>query len=88
MDFANQGVKTIAQNLKLDLQNETKIDLGPYGQHTAKTFADGLKDGSMGIDSVYIYFQQKLKGVTQVDLNQEGRQAMATLKTGPSKMDF
>ncbi|HFK1726914.1 MULTISPECIES: phage tail tape measure protein [Bacillus] len=77
-----ESVKTIAQNLKLDLQNETKIDLGPYGQHTAKTFADGLKDGSMGIDSVYIYFQQKLKGVTQVDLNQEGRQTIATLKTG------
>ncbi|MGQ0518421.1 hypothetical protein ACT453_54215, partial [Bacillus sp. D-CC] len=52
------------------------------GQHTAQTFADGLKDGSMGIDSVYIYFQQKLKGVTQVDLNQEGRQTIATLKTG------
>lgn len=77
-----ENVKEIAKNLKLDLQSETKIDLGPYGQHTAKTFADGLKDGSMGIDSVYIYFQQKLKGVTQVDLNQEGRQTIATLKTG------
>lgn len=76
------NVKEIAKNLKLDLQSETKIDLGPYGQHTAKTFAEGLKDGSMGIDSVYIYFQQKLKGVTQVDLNQEGRQTIATLKTG------
>ncbi|GMR65815.1 phage tail tape measure protein [Bacillus sp. MN7755] len=76
------NVKEIAKNLKLDLQSETKIDLGPYGQHTAQTFADGLKDGSMGIDSVYIYFQQKLKGVTQVDLNQEGRQTIATLKTG------
>ncbi|HDR7458551.1 TPA: phage tail tape measure protein [Bacillus paranthracis] len=76
------NVKEIAKNLKLDLQSETKIDLGPYGQHTAKTFAEGLKDGSMGIDSVYIYFQQKLKGVTQVDLNKEGRQTIATLKTG------
>ncbi|ACK88708.1 phage tail tape measure protein, family, core region [Bacillus cereus AH820] len=77
-----ESVKAIAKNLKLDLQNETKIDLGPYGQHTAKTFAEGLKDGSMGIDAVYIYFQQKLKGVTQVDLNPEGRQTIATLKTG------
>ncbi|MEM5625490.1 hypothetical protein AAHB47_12815 [Bacillus wiedmannii] len=76
------NVKEITKSLKLDLQSETKIDLGPYGQHTAKTFTDGLKDGSMGIDSVYIYFQQKLKGVTQVDLNQEGRQTIATLKTG------
>lgn len=76
------SVKEIAKNLKLNLQDETKIDLGPYGQHTAKTFVDGLKDGSMGIDAVYMYFQGKLKNVTQVDLNQEGRETISTLKTG------
>ena len=76
------SVQEIAKSLKVNLQSEVEIDLGPYGKHTSQSFIEGLKDGTLGIDAVYMYFQSELKKVTQVDLNEEGRQTIATLENG------
>jgi len=72
----------IAEKLGLDLKSKMKIDLGPYGQVTAETFAKGLADGTYTFDAVYAYFRNQLKNGMKVDLSPEGKRNIETLKLG------
>lgn len=72
----------VAEQLGLDLKSKMKIDLGPYGQMTSKSFAQGLSDGTLSFDAVYAYFRNQLKQGMKFDLSKEGRENIATLKNG------
>lgn len=72
----------IAEKLGLDLKSKMTIDLGPYGQVTAQTFAQGLSNGTYSFDAVYAYFRNQLKQGMKFDLSNEGKQNIETLKLG------
>ncbi|EEL40482.1 phage-related tail protein [Bacillus cereus Rock3-29] len=76
------NVTDIATKLNLDLKKNLEIDLGPLGKMTSTQFVNGLKEGTVGIDAVFIYFQQHLSKLTATDLSQDGTKIMSTLKTG------
>ncbi|MEW9576503.1 phage tail protein, partial [Bacillus toyonensis] len=76
------NVTDIATKLNLDLKKNLEIDLGPLGKMTSTQFVNGLKEGTIGIDAVFIFFQQHLSKLTATDLSQDGTKIMATLKTG------
>ncbi|PFY21057.1 phage tail protein [Bacillus toyonensis] len=76
------NVTDIATKLNLDLKKNLEIDLGPLGKMTSTQFVNGLKEGTVGIDAVFIYFQQHLSKLTVTDLSQDGTKIMSTLKTG------
>ncbi|EEK77718.1 phage-related tail protein [Bacillus cereus R309803] len=76
------NVTDIATKLNLDLKKNLEIDLGPLGKMTSTQFVNGLKEGTVGIDAVFIFFQQNLSKLTATDLSQDGTKIMATLKTG------
>ncbi|WJE69320.1 phage tail tape measure protein [Bacillus albus] len=72
----------IATKLNLDLKKNLEVDLGPLGKMTSTQFVNGLKEGTVGIDAVFIFFQQHLSRLTATDLSQDGTKIMSTLKTG------
>ncbi|PEM83656.1 phage tail protein [Bacillus toyonensis] len=76
------NVTDIATKLNLDLKKNLEIDLGPIGKMTSTQFVNGLKEGTVGIDAVFIFFQQHLSKLTATDLSQDGTKIMSTLKTG------
>ncbi|PEJ12112.1 phage tail tape measure protein [Bacillus toyonensis] len=76
------NVTDIATKLNLDLKKSLEVDLGPLGKMTSTQFVNGLKEGTVGIDAVFIYFQQHLSKLTATDLSQDGTKIMSTLKTG------
>ncbi|PGY60199.1 phage tail tape measure protein [Bacillus thuringiensis] len=76
------NVSDIATKLNLDLKKNLEVDLGPLGKMTSTQFVNGLKEGTVGIDAVFIFFQQHLSKLTAKDLSQDGTKIMATLKTG------
>ncbi|KAB2385863.1 phage tail tape measure protein [Bacillus toyonensis] len=76
------NVTDIATKLNLDLKKNLEIDLGPLGKMTSTQFVNGLKEGTVGIDAVFIYFQQHLSKLTATDLSQDGTKIISTLKTG------
>ncbi|MGG3446503.1 phage tail tape measure protein [Bacillus nitratireducens] len=76
------NVSDIATKLNLDLKKNLEIDLGPIGKMTSSQFVNGLKEGTVGIDAVFIFFQQHLSKLTATDLSQDGTKIMSTLKTG------
>ncbi|PEL14524.1 phage tail tape measure protein [Bacillus toyonensis] len=76
------NVTDIATKLNLDLKKNLEIDLGPLGKMTSTQFVNGLKEGTVGIDAVFIFFQQHLSKLTATDLSQDGTKIMSTLKTG------
>ena len=76
------NVTDIATKLNLDLKRNLEIDLGPLGKMTTTQFVNGLKEGTVGIDAVFIFFQQHLSKLTATDLSQDGTRIMSTLKTG------
>ncbi|PEI37738.1 phage tail protein [Bacillus wiedmannii] len=76
------NVSDIATKLNLDLKKNLEVDLGPLGKMTSTQFVNGLKEGTVGIDAVFIFFQQHLSKLTAKDLSQDGTRIMATLKTG------
>ncbi|PRT14969.1 phage tail protein [Bacillus toyonensis] len=76
------NVTDIATKLNLDLKKNLEIDLGPQGKMTSTQFVYGLKEGTVGIDAVFIFFQQHLSKLTATDLSQDGTKIMSTLKTG------
>lgn len=76
------NVTDIAAKLNLDLKKNLEIDLGPIGKMTTTQFVNGLKEGTVGIDAVFIFFQQHLSKLTATDLSQDGTKIMSTLKTG------
>lgn len=76
------NVSDIATKLNLDLKRNLEIDLGPLGKMTSSQFVNGLKEGTVGIDAVFIFFQQHLSKLTATDLSQDGTKIMSTLKTG------
>ncbi|MBJ8063425.1 phage tail tape measure protein [Bacillus cereus group sp. N15] len=76
------NVTDIATKLNLDLKKSLEVDLGPLGKMTSTQFVNGLKEGTVGIDAVFIFFQQHLSKLTATDLSQDGTKIMSTLKTG------
>lgn len=76
------NVTDIAAKLNIDLKKNLEIDLGPLGKMTTTQFVHGLKEGTVGIDAVFIFFQQNLSKLTATDLAQDGTKIMSTLKTG------
>ncbi|EJV49172.1 hypothetical protein IEK_02882 [Bacillus toyonensis] len=76
------NVTDIATKLNLDFKKNLEIDLGPLGKMTSTQFVNGLKEGTVGIDAVFIFFQQHLSKLTATDLSQDGTKIMSTLKTG------
>ncbi|MDZ5609867.1 phage tail protein, partial [Bacillus pseudomycoides] len=76
------NVTDIAAKLNLDLKKNLEIDLGPLGKMTTTQFVNGLKEGTVGIDAVFIFFQQHLSKLTATDLAKDGTKIMSTLKTG------
>lgn len=76
------NVSDIATKLNLDLKKNLEVDLGPLGKMTSTQFVNGLREGTVGIDAVFIFFQQHLSKLTAKDLSQDGTKIMATLKTG------
>ncbi|MGX5507189.1 phage tail tape measure protein [Bacillus toyonensis] len=76
------NVTDIATKLNLDLKKNLEVDLGPLGKMTSTQFVNGLKEGTVGIDAVFIFFQQHLSKLTATDLSQDGTKIMSTLKTG------
>ena len=76
------NVTDIAAKLNLDLKKNLEIDLGPLGKMTTTQFVNGLKEGTVGIDAVFIFFQQQLSKLTATDLAKDGTKIMSTLKTG------
>lgn len=76
------NVTDIAAKLNIDLKKNLEIDLGPLGKMTTTQFVNGLKEGTVGIDAVFIFFQQHLSKLTATDLSKDGTKIMSTLKTG------
>ncbi|MBW3492781.1 phage tail tape measure protein [Bacillus sp. FDAARGOS_1420] len=76
------NVSDIAAKLNIDLKKNLEIDLGPLGKMTTTQFVHGLKEGTVGIDAVFIFFQQHVSKLTATDLSKEGTKIMSTLKTG------
>ncbi|MDX5858718.1 phage tail protein, partial [Bacillus cereus group sp. BfR-BA-01363] len=76
------NVTDIAAKLNIDLKKNLEIDLGPLGKMTTTQFVQGLKEGTVGIDAVFIFFQQHLSKLTATDLSKDGTKIMSTLKTG------
>ncbi|WP_339161821.1 phage tail tape measure protein [Siminovitchia sp. FSL W7-1587] len=74
--------KEIAKQMGLDLKSEMEIDLGPQGKVTSAAFAQGLSEGTYGLDAIYNYFQGSLKEGMKFDLSDEGKKNIETLKLG------
>ena len=49
------NVSDIATKLNLDLKKNLEVDLGPLGKMTSTQFVNGLKEGTVGIDAVFIF---------------------------------
>ncbi|MEB9375614.1 phage tail protein, partial [Bacillus cereus] len=80
--FKQMNIGEVASKLNLDLKKNLDIDLGPLGKMKTTQFVNGLHEGTVGIDAVFIFFQQQLSKLTAADLAKDGTRIMATLKTG------
>ncbi|ONG85839.1 phage tail tape measure protein, partial [Bacillus cereus] len=81
------GIKTkdtgeVREFLSKNMQGNTTIDLGIYGQMTMDSWITGLQTGTLSFDTVFQFFQQQVKNGVNVDTTQEGQNNIQTLING------
>ncbi|ARJ20524.1 phage tail tape measure protein [Bacillus mycoides] len=82
-----EGIKTkdtgeVREFLSKNMQGNTTIDLGIYGQMTMDSWITGLQTGTLSFDTVFQFFQQNVKNGMSVDATQEGQNNIQTLING------
>ncbi|MGH0790739.1 phage tail tape measure protein [Bacillus cereus] len=81
------GIKTkdtgeVREFLSKNMQGNTTIDLGIYGEMTMDSWITGLQTGTLSFDTVFQFFQQQVKNGVNVDATQEGQNNIQTLING------
>lgn len=75
------GVQDVFNKLGITLDDETKYDLGPNGQFTASSLAQGLQNGQINIDTALEVIRQMVVQKTNVDTTQQGQISHKQLQT-------
>ncbi|MBC1605656.1 hypothetical protein HCJ39_13120 [Listeria rocourtiae] len=79
----NADIPATAKKWGLDLESNTKIDLGKNGSKTAKEFFAAIKKGGdEALPMLQYFFASKLEEITTNDLRDVGKQDVDTLREG------
>ncbi|PEQ54017.1 phage tail tape measure protein, partial [Bacillus cereus] len=81
------GIKTkdtgeVREFLSKNMQGNTTIDLGIYGEMSMDSWITGLQTGTLSFDTVFQFFQQQVKNGVNVDATGEGQNNIQTLING------
>ncbi|PEQ68967.1 phage tail protein [Bacillus cereus] len=68
----------LAETMAKEIDGKMKVDLGPAGTFTVKSFVDKLKSGELQANDVAVANANKLKDVYKVDLSESGIASMQT----------
>ncbi|WP_255477544.1 phage tail protein [Bacillus sp. BB56-3] len=77
----SKGTKSsimLAETMAKEIDGKMKVDLGPAGTFTVKSFVDKLKNGELQANDVAVANANKLKDVYKVDLSESGIASMQT----------
>ncbi|EAE9329616.1 hypothetical protein BWG24_11705 [Listeria monocytogenes] len=81
----NADIPATAKKWGLDLESNTKIDLGKNGNKTAKEFFKAIQaGGEEALPMLQYFFSSKLESITAKDLSDVGKKDMDTLREGLS----
>ncbi|HBJ8545888.1 TPA: phage tail tape measure protein [Listeria monocytogenes] len=81
----NADIPATAKKWGLDLESNTKIDLGKNGDKTAKEFFKAIQaGGEEALPMLQYFFSSKLEAITAKNLSDVGKKDMDTLKEGLS----
>ncbi|EOO28613.1 phage tail tape measure protein, TP901 family, core region [Bacillus cereus VD133] len=78
----SKDTREVREFLGHNLQSDTTIDLGVYGQMTADSWITGLQNGTHLFDTVFKYFQDKARSGMTIDASKEGQNNIQTLING------
>ncbi|KIQ88488.1 tail protein [Bacillus sp. L_1B0_8] len=81
----SKGTKSsimLAETMAKEIDGKMKVDLGPAGTFTVKSFVDKLKNGELQANDVAVANANKLKDVYKVDLSESGMSSMQTFTQG------
>ncbi|MBC2207411.1 phage tail tape measure protein [Listeria booriae] len=79
----NADIPATAKKWGLDLESNTKIDLGKNGSKTAKEFFASIKKGGEeALPMLQYFFSSKLEAITTNDLGDVGKKDVDTLREG------
>lgn len=81
----SKGTKSsimLAETMAKEIDGKMKVDLGPAGTFTVKSFVDKLKSGELQASDVAVANANKLKDVYKVDLSESGMSSMQTFTQG------
>ncbi|OSR23700.1 hypothetical protein B8A62_09790 [Listeria monocytogenes] len=79
----NADIPATAKKWGLDLESNTKIDLGKNGSMTAKDFFKAIQaGGEEALPMLQYFFSSKLEAITAKDLSEVGKADMDTLRGG------
>ncbi|PTJ54180.1 phage tail tape measure protein [Mammaliicoccus sciuri] len=76
------SVGEVADQMGVDLKSKTEINLGPKGNVTAKSFVEGLRNGTYGMSEFATFLNNRLLEISKVDLSEIGSQDIQTLSAG------
>lgn len=82
MEMGFIGVQDVFNKLGITLDDQTKYDLGPNGQFTASSLAQGLQNGEINIDTALEVIRQMVVQKTNVDTTQQGSNISQTTANG------